>query len=224
MRDLVAMLMTFLRLKNSSSTQILPPSGNMLGFTQSTKGRYAFRKCLEAYCKSHEVGDQMKAILQTCQTLSVSFREWDLSEIVGPIIDYLDALHTAWDQFMPWVVDHFPLGTKRLLSVHIRFRIFRENGETSISASQNPDYDFQVNGYFTELPKMLDALYSSHEPQEWDSDNPVPVTAEAIKKHYVDAWFTFLFGPGCWGACHDFVPGERAPSEWWESQLPIYIG
>jgi hypothetical protein len=40
-------------------------------------------------------------------------------------------------------------------------------------------------------------------------------TPEALDNAYFDAWVKML---------HEFVPGERVPSEWWESQLPIYIG
>ena len=49
-------------------------------------------------------------------------------------------------------------------------------------------------------------------------------TPEALDNPYFDAWVTMLFRACCWGACHEFVSGERVPSEWWESQLPIYIG
>lgn len=39
-----------------------------------------------------------------------------------------------------------------------------------------------------------------------------------------NAWVVMLFRACCWGACHFFVPGERVPSAFYGSKLPVYIG
>ncbi|KAH8784486.1 hypothetical protein F5882DRAFT_378717 [Hyaloscypha sp. PMI_1271] len=49
------------------------------------------------------------------------------------------------------------------------------------------------------------------------------LTREMVETSCFDAWVTMLFRGCLWGACHDFLPGERVPSEWWGSKMPIYI-
>jgi hypothetical protein len=39
--------------------------------------------------------------------------------------------------------------------------IFRDNCETSLSASRSPDFDSEIKAYFTECPQMLKALLST---------------------------------------------------------------
>jgi len=56
------------------------PRGNMLGFTRSFHGRAVFRRCLEDYCREHEVGNQTQASLHECQQLYRNFEEWDWLE------------------------------------------------------------------------------------------------------------------------------------------------
>jgi hypothetical protein len=51
-----------------------------------------------------------------------------------------------------------------------------------------------------------------------------PQTSEELEKHFFGLWVRMLFRGCLWGACHEFVPGERVPSEWWGSEMPIYIG
>ena len=229
MGDLVTMLMPMLRLKNTNFTHVPAPSENMLGFTQSPKGRYAFRQCLQECCKDHRLGDQTKAILQKCQTLRIFDRMSEKEMLVfHPDVQTMDGLHDEHDKAKKWAGDHSEAVEMYIISLHIRFGIFRENGETNISASQNPDYDSEVKGYFAEWPKMLEAVLSTQDSvdshlKEWDLP-PQFKTTEALERLYFDAWVTLLFRACCWGACHDFVPGERVPSEWWESQFPIYIG
>jgi hypothetical protein len=240
MGDLIAILMPMQRFRNSRFTQIPAPSENMLGFTQSAEGRHAFRQCLEAYCGDHEVGDQAKLVLQTCQTLSEGHRGWD-EELKEP--DHTDWIRATKFQFTPESMDSFDSEhkkalqlarshcyyfsglPKRVLSAHIRFGIFREGSETTISASQSPDYESEVKGYFAEWPKMLEYLLSRHHDFPPGALRALGLqTPQAVEKFYFDAWVTMLFRACCWGACHDFVPGERVPSEWWGSHLPIYIG
>jgi hypothetical protein len=45
------------------------------------------------------------------------------------------------------------------------------------------------------------------------------LTPKGLEIFLFDAWVTMLFRGCCWGACHEFVPGERVPSEWWGSQF-----
>jgi len=40
----------------------------------------------------------------------------------------------------------------------------------------------------------------------------------------MEAWIVIIFRACCWGACHFFVPGERAPTAHYGSQLSVYIG
>ena len=128
--------------------------------------------------------------------------------------------------------------SKYLLSAHIRFGIFRDNGETGLLASRPPDFNSEVKAYFTEWPQMLRASLSTRKSvlahigdtlSRLDLNGRLRIscpepefqTPEALDSPYFDAWVTMLFCACCWGACHEFVPGERVPSEWWEGQLPI---
>ena len=77
-------------------------------------------------------------------------------------------------------------------------------------AVQHPDYEADVEGYFAAWPKILADL----------ADGQDEVREEVL----FDAWVVMLFRACCWGACHFFVPGERVPSAYYGSQLPVYIG
>jgi hypothetical protein len=39
-----------------------------------------------------------------------------------------------------------------------------------------------------------------------------------------EAWLTMMFRAFCWHRCHFLVPGNRVPSEYYGSQMPVYIG
>ena len=59
--------------------QVPAPRENMLGFTRNSYGRAVFRRCLEDYCREHEVGDQTQASLHECQQLQWEFRRMGLT-------------------------------------------------------------------------------------------------------------------------------------------------
>ena len=224
MGDLVAMLMNMIHQRRTTLTRIPALSENTLGFTQSSQGRFALRKYLEKYCYNHEVGNQTNVILQACQRLRGQFIEWDRRKPVRDpdgrsyeeFMQYTDILHNEYDQAASWVSIH-GLKENSLLSVHIRFDVFRENGETNLSASRSPNFDSEVKGYFEAWPDIVKALLTLPDPGE-------TLPPEACEIFFFDAWVSMLFRACCWAECHEFVPGERVPSEWWGSQLPIYIG
>jgi hypothetical protein len=234
MADLVAMLMDMIHLNHTILGQVPAPSENRLGFTQSSQGRSAFRRHLVEYSNNHEVGEQTARVLQACEQLSTHFMEWDRVEELmyrhcteQDTVQYKDALHDRFLETTNWAknLGLFPDIQKAVLSVHIRYGIFRENGETGVEASLSPRFDLEIEGYFKAWPDMMEALLDVHmmEPQLLNV-YPEGWSSEIVEKFCFDIWITMLFRACCWGACHEFVPGERVPSEWWTSEIPIYIG
>ncbi|PMD38671.1 hypothetical protein L207DRAFT_544765 [Hyaloscypha variabilis F] len=187
----VAILADMIRPKNMILTQVPAPCENALGFTQDSHGRYVFRKFLEEYCKSREVGRETKWVLQGIQTYSVFFQEKTPTAV---------------------------------LSAHIRFGIFRDHGETSLLTSRSPDYDSEIAGYFDAWPNMAKALAAESRNSSKRGLEGEHQTSEELERHFFGLWVRMLFRGCLWGACHEFVPGERVPSEWWGSEMPIYIG
>jgi hypothetical protein len=163
--------------------------------------------------KRTRLGAKTQVILQACQTLSLGHAEWDKEGSSNASIisassvnatgyrEYLDILHSEHDKASEWVASNLAdLGPYSLISAHIRFGIFREKGETSISASKFPNYEFEVEGYFAEWPKMLKALLCSKdvfrkvERDLGDQECELPAGLVTL---YFDAWVTMLFRACC---------------------------
>lgn len=104
---------------------------------------------------------------------------------------------------------------EKILGVHIRFAIFRENGENDMQQVSNLNYEADMKGYFEMWPKIFKGMKELDPPGFWG-----PQSEELL----FDMWVSLLFRACCWGACHVFVPGERVPSSYWDSRLPVYIG
>jgi hypothetical protein len=92
MGSLVAILADMIRPKKMILTQVPAPCDNALGFTQDSHGRYVFRKFLEEYCKSREVGSETKWVLQGIQTYSVFFQEKTPTGVVNQRVQPPDLL------------------------------------------------------------------------------------------------------------------------------------
>ncbi|TVY84920.1 hypothetical protein LSUE1_G001851 [Lachnellula suecica] len=221
--DLVAMTMEMARLRGRSHVQVPAPSENMSGFSTSPKGRQAFRLCLEKYVSNgnYAMGPQTQVVLSACQHLSSFWKEWETdahdpaeaTEIPMRLLpDYLDAVHDHYDKLKPWIIHQKGPIYRKILGAHIRHAIFRENGETSLLNFQksSPDYEADIEAYFAIWPAILEDLSSGKD--------------EYHAKILFDTWVVMLFRACCWNACHFFVPGERVPSEFYGSQLPVYIG
>jgi hypothetical protein len=159
----VVMIMPMIQPRSTIVTQIPAPSENILGFTHSSHSRSVFRQCLEDYCSNYEVGEQTKAIIDVLRRLSTKFGGWDLQNKSGnqyvrldqpykDILRYTDALHDEYDRAVGWCTEIYKdsqgYTEDNLLGAHIRFGIFRENGETNLPASRLPDFDSEVRGYF----------------------------------------------------------------------------
>lgn len=71
------------------------------------------------------------------------------------------------------------------------------------------DYKADMEGYFRVLPSIIEEMSKAGYHDRY---------------MIVDAWVTMMLRALCWGACHFFVLGERAPIEYFGSQVPVYIG
>ena len=194
----------------------------MHGFSTNSRGRRAFRICLQRCItdSSSPKGPQTEIVLSTCQHLSETLKECESDKfgstnspeneiLINMMPAYLDEIHDQYEKFTQWVMGQQGPIYRKVLGAHIRCAIFRENGETSILSvqHQNPDYEADMEEYFAAWPKILADISSGED--------------EFI---LFDTWVVMLFHACCWGACHFFVPGERVPSEYYGSQLPVYIG
>jgi len=92
MGSLVAILAKIIRPKHMILTQIPAPSENVLGFTQTFHGRYAFRKFLEYYCKSREIGHKTKWVLDAIQKYRLYFQEEAPAAVASRRAQELDPL------------------------------------------------------------------------------------------------------------------------------------
>jgi len=229
--DIVAMTMVVARLRGRSHIQIPAPSENMLGFTTSNRGRRAFRVCLEKYNEENPdvFGAQTRLVLATCQALRDRWIEWERKDVsqtsgFGDALphkinkSFADAVHEQHDFATEWIIRNNPHVYRRLLGAHIRYAIFCEGGETAVHASKNPDYEWEISSYFLfAWPKILEDLQKDTFDAEVSQD-------DEFRRNLFDTWVTMLFRACCWGAIHCFVPGERVPSQFYGSQLPVYIG
>ena len=228
--DLVAMTMVMARLRGRSQIQIPAPSENMHGFTTSTRGRSAFRACLAKYIEENPgaSGTQTQLILATCQNLRNEWKEWERKNVsqtsgFGDALPhkintfFADAVHEQYDLATDWITRNNPHLYRTILGAHIRHAIFREGGETEIHASKNPEHERDVNAYFFAWPKILEDLKQDISIADGAHDSE-------FQKKLFDTWVVMLFRACCWGAVHCFVPGERVPSQFYGSQLPVYIG
>ncbi|TVY17056.1 hypothetical protein LARI1_G004501 [Lachnellula arida] len=224
--DLVAMTMEMVRLRGRSHVQVPAPSENVRGVSTSPNGRKAFRLCLER-CVSegprdnYNFGPQTAVVLSACNHLSETWKEWETERFhsaeVPDIPDrlmpaYLDAVHEQFDNLKQWIIVQKGPIYRNVLGAHIRHITLRENEETGSLNWQtlHPDYEAEVKEYFALWPNIMADLADGK--------------YEYYEKALFDTWVVMLFRACCWGACHFFVPGERVPSEYYGSQLPVYIG
>ncbi|KAJ5377527.1 uncharacterized protein N7496_004936 [Penicillium cataractarum] len=214
--DIVAMSASMIHHRGSDLVQIPAPSDNVNGFTTSPVGRRAFRSCLESYVKNHaHVGLKTKEVLQTCRELKNRYTEWEgqgQSWIVRQRPIYLDTLDSQVESLTTYLGnlarDKAPFLYINLLGAHIRFAVFRSDGETSPMKAEAPNYKEDMKGYFDQLPEIVRHME----------------TTGVKSLDAIDAWAAMMLRACCWGACHFFVPGERVPMAYYGSQLPVYIG
>jgi hypothetical protein len=221
--DIVALTTGAARRPGSHLVQVPAPSDNMHGVTTSSVGRRAFRQCLEEYIVVHkgDVGIYTQQALDFCYEVGTKYAAWDHTDdystqdeqwIVTRDPRYLDLVQ---DQLLflstllnDWEQAH-SFRYHNLLGIHIRIAVFAEGGETSVQQDLSVDYKADVDGYFRQLPKVVEAMKK---------------TGFHNQQMIVDAWVTMMLRAMCWGACHFFVPGERVPIQYFGSQLPVYIG
>lgn len=219
--DLVAMTMGMARLRGRSHVQVPAPSENMLGFTTSFRGRRAFHKSLKKFIAENpeQLGPQALVILSICEDLRDKWPEWEQEsqDHMGPELpvrkpmDFLNAVEDQYDKTTEWIKKKNEAMYRRLLGAHIRQSIFNIDAELML-AIQNPDYGADVEGYFAAWPRILEDVTNTGPPED------------SSPRELFDTWVVMLFRACCWGACHCFVPGERVPSAYYGSQLPVYIG
>jgi len=82
----------------------------------------------------------------------------------------------------------------------------------------------EVAAYFKAWPKIAETLINEAEMGNVRGLKFVPLVLEELEGFFFAQWISMLMRGCLWGACHEFVPGERVPSEWWGSEMPIYIG
>lgn len=215
--DLVSMIMEISRLRATNLVHVPAPSSNMNGFSVSHYGRRAFGALLGDCVsnKRYHHGDQTESVLQATRKLINNHPEWGEREF-GPenqyFTDYLDLVHGYFDQTTGWYrsISDFQKINRILISAYLRFCVFRfQQIDQNVLVAENPDYEAEMKRYFDLWPLILNNMRAE------------PFHTEEL---YFDSWVTMLFRACCWGACHVFVPGERVPSEFWHSQLPVYIG
>jgi hypothetical protein len=68
---------------------------------------------------------------------------------------YLDAVHDEYDKTQVRLLEQNNLMYRNVLGAHIRHGIFRENGETNITAFNKPDYESDMKAYFEAVPDIL---------------------------------------------------------------------
>jgi hypothetical protein len=222
--DLVALSTSMIRYRGSNLVQIPAPSDNVAGISTTPIGRRAFRECLEEYItKQHSlVGESTHAALQVCHDIGAKFAAWDHTDpysvdterwVVTRDERYLDTLQghfwSLTTLLQEWDQDSSAFRYINLLGSHIRIAIFCDGGETGMLRSFGTDYRKDVEGYFEVLPRIVEDMRK---------------TGFYDQKLIVDAWVTMMLRALCWGACHFFVPGERVPTAYYGSQLPVYIG
>jgi len=221
--DIVAFTTKTARIFGSHLVQVPAPSDNMRGWTTSSVGRRAFRQCLEEYIvvRNGDVGIYTQKALDMCYEIGTKYAVWDHTDdystqdeqwIVTRDPKYLDVVQ---DRLMfltnllnEWEQAH-SFRYHNLLGIHIRVAMFAEGGETSMQQNLGTDYKADVDGYFRQLPKIVEEMKK---------------TGFHNQQMIVDAWITMMLRAMCWGACHFFVPGERVPIQYFGSQLPVYIG
>jgi hypothetical protein len=214
--DIVAMSTGMIHHRGSDLVQIPAPSDNVHGFTTSLEGRRAFRLCLEGYVENYaDLGSKTKEVLQMCRELNNGYMEWEgqgQAWIVRQSHIYLDALDSHVESLTTYLDnlarDSAAFSYLNLLGAHIRFAVFRADGETSPMKAEAPNYEEDLKGYFEQLPQIVDYMK----------------TTGVTSLDAIDAWAAMMLRACCWGACHFFVPGERVPMAYFGSQLPVYIG
>lgn len=233
--DIIAMTLDIIRLRGSALVQVPAPSDNVLGVTTSLVGRRAFRSSLESYVMDLKqvgkpVGQQTQVVLDICNALSHTYQQWDTFDgerqwdehwTITRDLQFLEKVHDHCGALVKYLSSPDPSLAQGqsfhpaafryvdLLGLHIRFAIFCPEGETTPLQAQVPIYELDVIRYFEQLPAIFTA---ARKAWGWSEER------------VVDVWTSMMLRGFCWGACHFLVPGERVPTAYYGSQLPVYIG
>jgi hypothetical protein len=176
----------------------------------------------ELACWVRDVGPLTVDALNFCREIGTEFSSWDYEDeqsteeeswVITRDCRYLDKLqditYRLTDVLVSMEYSYPQFRYIFLLGAHLKEGMFALGEETSIVRNLVNDYPKDIDGYFKNLPKIVDYMASM---------------GVYDKQFVVDAWVTMMMRAFCWGAMHFFVPGERVPIQYFGSQLPVYIG
>jgi hypothetical protein len=239
--DLIPMAASMIRCKQSTVIRVPMPTEFGGGLTYEKEGFVVFYHCLQAYIGSkggiERVSPQIKWIQNAYQSLKAKYPEWENDILASQRTNdrsraFLEELHAYWEDTTAYFVNlqrtHKTYPTAflyyDLMCSHICHAVrFYEDATLRIRMGQGREHfglrtPWLAEGmhlYFDYLPNIIEDMNEKGFNDEDLGDRGSTIT---------EAWLTMVFRAFCWHRCHYLVPGNRVHSEYYGSQMPVYIG
>ena len=246
--DLIALATPMIRLRNSTIIQLPIPTPHHSSITSNREGFVVFHNRLKEYVmgrsemvptvqtmpaegKLEAVSKQTRWVLQQYESLKTRYVEWEdevraNDHINDRNVAFLEDVHTNWDT----TTDYFlhlegELSYYELMASHVSLAVnYWGDAWEHIRNNQTRNHyglrALEAEGmhlYFDYLPGIIASLRLKG--------------FNGADELVHEAWFTLMFRAFCWWRCHNFHPGQDQtygtsilPWQYWESNLPIYIG
>jgi len=213
--DVIPFLSPVLGLSKSCICELPSPNAFPRGITWSFVGFYGFLRLLrDMSSRRGELSSQQaELILSRCEQLGRLQVPWGEDEAIWPWSYHnTDKLLIIWE-FMQeaeaFLADSLVIrknGYLRLVSAHIY----------NMVSNEMPDY------WATGMEAVVDSLFDDSvgvvaQLKTWS-------TAFAGQEYLIeDAWITMMFRAFCWSVFHMWNPADPLPTEYVDSELPVYI-
>jgi hypothetical protein len=236
--DIIPLAAPIMHTKGSTITRIPQPAHHAVGLTVYRQAFMVFRHRLEEYINRNRrlegVLDHARRVLGWYDKLNAS-PQWNderkASSTNNQDADFLKRVHDKCIKAQQYLQDLNERGILRyedLMRCHIERAVFyRKNAVDKITrgrARSTCGGDPTDDGL-----RKSEGMHMYFDYVE-DADNPDLIFQSMRKRGYdgshellAQAWFTMIFRGFCWQRCHYMVSGQRVPSEYWNSFLPIYL-
>ena len=252
--DLIPMLSTFLRQRQSVVTRVPAPIANPYGILHSATGRTAFIHQLQRFedeniqingvfsdfherwnrLSSCEEGEPLilggsQNVWFTPDNVSVEWNDLDLS--------YLELVHDTWD-WTSQKIEHVcksnnmesDMESNIILSdivmAHVQHSILaRAQAEKNGETYFYSKLKGEVRDWQPVFAETMHLWFEGLESMYRDVQQRSPYFHQDLKyETFVELWLLVVLKGMCWDSAHYMVDGMRVGSEHWGSRMPIYIG
>jgi hypothetical protein len=233
--DIIPLAAPMMYKKGSTITRIPKPAHHAVGLTVYRQAFRVFRNRGQEYIdeqrRSGMTLNQAEQVLRWYDELN-QYNEWSDERLTKSTNDqravFLNDVYDKCLKAQDWLGKLNENGSLRyedLMRCHIERAVYyRDDAERRIASKRTRNTyggDLTDDGF-----RKLEGMHKYFDYIERDYlifDSMKKCGYQGTHELLAEAWFTMIFRAFCWQRCHYMVDGQRVGSEYWNSQLPIYL-